>query len=403
MQEKYFRKGFGLKQEVAGSIEKDYNSLLIDYIKAADYELTVGATTLKLAREFGFCYGVDRSVEYAYQTVKRFPDKNIYLTGEIIHNPFVNKRLVEMGVHFLSGAYNQGETIADIGVKDVVILPAFGVSVSMLEEFKKKECTLVDTTCGSVLVVWKHVEKFSREGFTAIVHGKYYHEETIATVSRTTLDGQGKYIIVKDISETRKVCDYIRKSWSRQEFFKYFARAISPGFDPDRDLIKIGVANQTTMLAKESLQVGEMIKTALVERYGQENIDQHFRAFDTICSATQERQDAILELLASKPDLAVVIGGFNSSNTRSLCSLAAQYAPVFHIEDEADMLSTGQIKHQPAGRTEQVFSENWLPSGKLTIAVTAGASTPNSKIGAVISRIFELRNEKIDFGSTISV
>jgi 4-hydroxy-3-methylbut-2-enyl diphosphate reductase len=398
MQEKYFRKGFGLKNEVSGSIEKDYNSLLIDYMKSVDHQLLAGSTTIKLAKEFGFCYGVDRSVEYAYQTVRRFPDKNIYLTGEIIHNPFVNKRLVEMGVRFLSGTYNQGEKIADVRAKDVVILPAFGVSLSLLEELKKKECTLVDTTCGSVLVVWKHVEKFSREGFTAIVHGKYYHEETVATVSRTTHGGSGKYIIVKDIPETRKVCEFIRQSLSREEFLKYFARTVSPGFDPEQDLVKIGVANQTTMLAKESFQVGEMVKAALIDRYGQENIDQHFRAFDTICSATQERQDAIVELLQGRPDLTLVIGGFNSSNTRSLCSLASQYGPVFHIEDESDMLNAQQIKHQPAGTTERVVDHKWLPPGKTTIAVTAGASTPNAKIGAVILKILELRGEHIDLG-----
>jgi 4-hydroxy-3-methylbut-2-enyl diphosphate reductase len=334
--------------------------------------------------------------------VKRFPDRNIYLTGEIIHNPFVNKRLVEMGVHFLSGANNRGEKFSDLGPQDVVILPAFGVSVTLLEELKQKECILVDTTCGSVLIVWKHVEKFSREGFTAVVHGKYYHEETIATVSRTTLGGIAKYIIVKDIAETQKVCDYIRKLISKEELLKYFDKAVSPGFDPEQDLVRIGVANQTTMLAKESLQVGMMIKAALSERYGAENINHHYRAFDTICSATQERQDAIRELLQSKPDLTIVIGGFNSSNTRSLCSLAAQYGPVFHIEAETDILDNGQIRHQPAGLTEIKFSDHWLPAGRVTIAVTAGASTPNAKIGAVIARLFQLRNEPLEFIDKLS-
>ncbi len=395
MKEKYFRKGFGLKSEVSGSIEKEYNSLLIDYIKAAAGVISSGDTTVKLAKEFGFCYGVDRSVEYAYQTVKHFPDKNIYLTGEIIHNPFVNKRLVEMGVHFLSGSNNRGEKLSDISPQDVVILPAFGVAVNLLEELRQKDCILVDTTCGSVLIVWKHVEKFSREGFTAIVHGKYYHEETVATVSRTTLGGIGKYIIVKDIPETQQVCAFIKQQISGEELLRYFSKAVSPGFDPERDLVKIGVANQTTMMASESRQVGELVRAALMQRYGPDNIDQHFRAFDTICSATQERQDAIRELLQSKPDLTVVIGGFNSSNTRSLCSLAAQYGPAFHIEEETDMLSPEQIRHQSAGSTESMISTGWLPAGKITIAVTAGASTPNAKIGAVISRIFTLRNQPL--------
>jgi 4-hydroxy-3-methylbut-2-enyl diphosphate reductase len=395
MKEKYFRKGFGLKSEVSGSIEKEYNSRLIDYIRSLEGVLSCGDTTVKLAKEFGFCYGVDRSVEYAYQTVKRFPDKNIYLTGEIIHNPFVNRRLVEMGVHFLSGANNRGEKLSDIGPQDVVILPAFGVPVALLEELGQKECILVDTTCGSVLIVWKHVEKFSQEGFTAIVHGKYYHEETIATVSRTILGGNGKYIIVKDIPETRRVCDFIDKQISSGEFLRYFAKSVSPGFDPERDLVKIGVANQTTMLASESRQVGDLVRAALIRRYGPGNIEQHFRAFDTICSATQDRQDAIRELLQSKPGLTLVIGGFNSSNTRSLCSLAAQYGPAFHIEEETDLLNPEQIRHLPAGLTEPIISPVWLPSGKIIIAVTAGASTPNAKIGVVISRIFALRNQPL--------
>ena len=300
-----------------------------------------------------------------------------------------------MGVHFLSGSNNRGEKLSDISPQDVVILPAFGVAVNLLEELRQKECILVDTTCGSVLIVWKHVEKFSREGFTAIVHGKYYHEETVATVSRTTLGGIGKYIIVKDIPETQRVCAFIKQQISGEELLRYFSKAVSPGFDFERDLVKIGVANQTTMIASESRQVGELVRAALMQRYGPDNIDQHFRAFDTICSATQERQDAIRELLQSKPDLTVVIGGFNSSNTRSLCSLAAQYGPAFHIEEETDILNPEQIRHQSAGSTESMISTGWLPAGKITVAVTAGASTPNAKIGAVISRIFTLRNQPL--------
>jgi 4-hydroxy-3-methylbut-2-enyl diphosphate reductase len=397
MQDKYFRKGFGLKSEVMESIGKEFNSMIIDYMKSVDNTITSGNTTVKLAKEFGFCYGVDRSVEYAYQTLKQFPDKKIYLTGEIIHNPFVNKKLVEMGVHFLAGSNARGSTIGDIGPEDVVILPAFGVSVQLLEELKKKNCILVDTTCGSVLVVWKHVEKFSREGFTAVVHGKYYHEETIATVSRTTLGGTGKYIVVKDIPETQKVCSYIRKPEHKNKFMDYFKHAVSPGFDPDPDLVKIGVANQTTMLASESLQVGIMVQAALTDRYGKEQIDNHFRAFDTICSATQERQDAIKDLLASKPNLTLVIGGFNSSNTRSLCNLASGYGPAFHIESETDIVDDHEIHNQPAGTAQTLLTTNWLPAGKITIAVTAGASTPNAKIGAVISKLFRIRNENPDF------
>lgn len=392
---KYYRKGFGIKDEVTGSLGQDFDSRLVDLLKTSDYSIRFGQTTIKLAREFGFCYGVDRSVEYAYQTLKKFPDKKIFLTGEIIHNPYVNSRLLDMGIHFLSGPHQKGETIDDIQSEDIVILPAFGVSVPMLRQLKEKNCILVDTTCGSVLLVWKHVEKFSREGYTAVVHGKYYHEETIATVSRTASDNGGKYLIVRDLAETEKVCTYIRKPSDRQGFLEYFARSFSGGFDPDRDLAKIGVANQTTMLASESLQVAEMIRKALSDRYGDGSIDEHFRAFDTICSATQERQDAVREMLKDGNDLTIVIGGFNSSNTKSLTALAGTFNPAYHIEEPGDLIDESVIHHLPPGASDPVTSDNWLPEGPLTIGITAGASTPNARIGEIIGRILSLRGEEI--------
>jgi 4-hydroxy-3-methylbut-2-enyl diphosphate reductase len=392
---KYFRKGFGLKDEVVTTLDRDYHSRIIDALKAAGNSMRLGRTTIQLAKEFGFCYGVDRSVEYAYQTLQKFPGKRVYLTGEIIHNPFVNKRLIEMGVRFLSGPYGSGETLDDVTSGDIVILPAFGVSIPMLNALREKDCVLVDTTCGSVLLVWKHVERFSREGFTALVHGKYYHEETIATVSRTAAEGGGKYIIVRDLEEAEKVCAYIRSASDRTGFMADFSKAVSPGFDPDRDLVKIGVANQTTMLASESLRVAEMVKQALRDRYGEEKLDTHFRAFDTICSATQERQDAIRDMLEEGNDLTIVIGGFNSSNTKSLTSLALKYNRAYHIEEPSDLIDATRIKHLPPGASEPVFDENWLPAGQATIGFTAGASTPNARIGEIIERILSLRGETL--------
>jgi 4-hydroxy-3-methylbut-2-enyl diphosphate reductase len=402
MSDKFFRKGFGLKNEVAGVVEKDYHSVLVDYIKAADYKVTFGSTTIKLAREFGFCYGVDRSIDYAYQTVSKFPDKNIYLTGEIIHNPFVNKRLIEMGVRFLSGQYNSGEKLEDIQPDDIVILPAFGVSIPMLKKLREMDCILVDTTCGSVLNVWKHVERFTKEYYTALVHGKYYHEETIATVSRSTAHKGGKYLIVRDKNEAQKVCDYIRRPGNAGRFMEYFTKCVSKGFDPDRDLEKIGVANQTTMLATESLEIGNMIKDALIDRYGTDTIDDHFRAFDTICSATQDRQDAIIEMLTSGTDVSIVIGGFNSSNTMSLTSIAAQYGPAFHIEDADHLISSDRLRHKPIGQEPLTEDKKWLPEGALIITLTAGASTPNAKIGEVVERVLQLRGEQVHFENEIS-
>lgn len=391
MTEKYFRKGFGLKEEAVEVMGRDFHSHMVDYIRAENNQVTIGDTTLKLAKEFGFCYGVDRSVEYAYQTVRKFPDRTVYLTGEIIHNPYVNNRLIEMGVRFLSGPHHKGESVDDITSQDVVILPAFGVSIPFEQELRQKDCILVDTTCGSVLLVWKHVEKFSREGYTAIVHGKYYHEETIATVSRSA----DKFIVVLNEDEAKRVCDYIRKPNDKEGFLEYFAGKMSPGFDPDRDLQRAGVANQTTMLANESLRIAGMVKDAMVERYGVEEIDQHFRAFDTICSATQERQDAMIDLFKEKIDLVLVIGGFNSSNTKSLTAIALEHCPAYHIESANDLYDAGKIHHLPKGAHSPAESENWLPDGKITIGITAGASTPNAKIGEVMEKLLDFRGEKI--------
>ena len=391
MTDKYFRKGFGLKDEAVEVMGRDFHSHIIDYIRAESNRVTVGDTTIKLAKEFGFCYGVDRSVEYAYQTVRKFPDRTVYLTGEIIHNPYVNDRLIGMGVKFLSGPHHKGESLNDITDQDVVILPAFGVSIPFEKELRQKDCILVDTTCGSVLLVWKHVEKFSREGYAAIVHGKYYHEETIATVSRSA----DKFIVVLNEQEAGRVCDYIRKPKNKKEFLAYFAGKMSPGFDPDKDLQKIGVANQTTMLANESLRIAGMVKQALTDRYGTSEIDSHFRAFDTICSATQERQDAMTELFKDKIDLVLVVGGFNSSNTKSLTAIALEHCPAFHIESADDIYDAKTINNLEKGAHSASQSKNWLHDGRITIGVTAGASTPNAKIGEVIEKLLDLRGEKI--------
>jgi 4-hydroxy-3-methylbut-2-enyl diphosphate reductase len=395
MEKTHIRTGFGLKDEIKETLDQEYQSGLIDKIKASEFKYVQGKTTIKLAKEYGFCYGVDRSIDYAYQTVQKFPDKKIYLTGEIIHNPYVNKRLIDMGVMFLSGQYNRGESLKDVRKEDIVILPAFGVSISALNELKEIGCILVDTTCGSVLNVWKHVKRFSSENYTALIHGKYYHEETIATASQTDLTKDGRYLIVRNFEETDRVCDYIRGNVDKKEFLDYFKKAVSPRFDPEKDLIKIGVANQTTMLANESLKVAQMVKEAMIDRYGEDKIDDHFRSFDTICSATQERQDAIVDMLDSGIDLTLVIGGFNSSNTNNLTNIAIRYGPAYHIEDFSALIDRDQIRHKIPDSQNIETTTGWLPEGELTVGITAGASTPDSKIEEVIKRVLELRKHKI--------
>ncbi len=387
------RKGFGLKEAILKDLHAHYHSEIIQQIKEAGYTKVFGDLTVHLAREFGFCYGVDRAVELAYETRSRFPDKHIYLTTEIIHNPGVNSNLQAMGVKFLSGPY-QDAHFKDVKPQDVVIVPAFGTTVSLLKELVSKKCELVDTICASVIVVWKRVEKYAQEGFTVLVHGKYYHEETQATTSRVDEFQKGRYLVVFDEEEAQYVCDYITQGGDKKAFIEKFSKMMSPDFDPETDLQKIGLANQTTMLSSESLKIAGMIKRALITRYGQENLQQHFRSFDTICNATQERQDAIIAMKDKNPDLLIVIGGYNSSNTNHLCELAETIAPTYHIDRADCVLSAELIRHKPFGKKEEVETKNWLKSGPVSIGITAGASTPNQVIGETLERVLKFRSVK---------
>ncbi len=281
MEQTYFRKGFGLKGAIEGALAADYHSHVVDAIRTAGYSLTVGDVTFRLAGEFGFCYGVDRAVEYAYETRTKFPAKRTFLVGEIIHNPHVNQKLAAMGVQFLhrpagrDAEFDFGAVTAD----DVVILPAFGVTVRDFERLRAIGCVLVDTTCGSVLNVWKRVESYARDGFTALIHGKNYHEETKATSSQVTKYPGGKYLVVRDMKEARIACDYIEGATSREQFLKQFNGKVSPAFDPDRDLQHVGVANQTTMLSGESLAIAAEVRKSMARRWGDASISEHSTRF----------------------------------------------------------------------------------------------------------------------------
>jgi 4-hydroxy-3-methylbut-2-enyl diphosphate reductase len=388
VEQTYFRRGFGLKGDIEGALAADYHSQVVDRIRAHGYVLAVGDLTFKLAREFGFCYGVDRAVEYAYETRTKFPERRVFLVGEIIHNPHVNKKLQAMGVEFLNRPDDGEFGFGGITPADVVILPAFGVTVKDFERLRAVGCVLVDTTCGSVLNVWKRVDAYAKDGFTAVIHGKYYHEETKATSSQVTKYAGGKYLVVRDMAEAREVCNYVEGAGSRERFLGFFADKLSPGFDPDRDLVRVGVANQTTMLSGESLAIAAEIRRSMATRYGEASLPEHFRTFDTICSATQDRQDAVLKLIADPLDLMVVIGGYNSSNTTHLAAICHDRAPTYHIEDASCIdPGTGAIRFRPVGAKEERLVTGWLPSGPLTVGVTAGASTPNNKIGETVERI----------------
>ena len=252
---------------------------------------------------------------------------------------------------------------------------------------------MVDTTCGSVLNVWKRVESYARDGFTSLVHGKYYHEETRATASQTAKYPDAHYFVVRNMEEAKVVCDFIEGRISPEALMERFGHAVSPGFDPLRHLKKIGVANQTTMLARESLAIGAEVGAAMARAHGEEYAAANFRTFDTICSATQERQDAVMELLIQPLDVMVVIGGYNSSNTISLAAICAEKVRTYHIEDASAIdPDAGTIRHRPPGAKEDHIAGDWLPAaGTVQVGVTAGASTPNNKIGDAVARIFATR------------
>ncbi|MHB1329408.1 MAG: 4-hydroxy-3-methylbut-2-enyl diphosphate reductase, partial [Gemmatimonadales bacterium] len=352
------------------------------------YRIRLGELEFRLAREFGFCYGVDRAVEYAYETRAKFPDRQLILVGEIIHNPHVNRKLEDMGIRFIlrdaSGAFDFSAVSPD----DVVILPAFGVTVQDFTRLRSIGCVLVDTTCGSVLNVWKRVEKYARDGYTAVIHGKHWHEETKATASQVTKFTEGRYLVVFDMAEAEEVCRFIEDGGEVEPIRARYASRVSDGFDFSRDLVRVGIANQTTMLSKESLAIAERFRQAMIRRYGAEHEADHVRTFDTICSATQERQDAVVQLLEDPLDLMVVVGGYNSSNTCHLAALCHRRGiRTYHIED-ADCIDpdAGTIRHQPVGKKAETTDAGWLGAAR-RIGLTAGASTPNNKIGDTVARI----------------
>lgn len=389
----YFRKGFGLGGEVQETLAADYTGRLVDLLRERDYSLEAAGVTIRLAREFGFCYGVERAVDYAYQTRKRYPDRRLFLAGEIIHNPHVNAKIRDMGITFLEPG-GSGFDYSQVLPEDVVILPAFGVTIDDVTTLKGRGCIVVDTTCGSVLNVWKRVDKYARDGFTALIHGKYYHEETRATASQVLKHPGGTHLVVRNMDQARDVCDYIEgNGLPRDAFVEKFRVQASPHFDPDVHLARIGVANQTTMLARESLAIGAEVGMAMERRFGAVHREENFRTFDTICSATQDRQDAVNALLDEPLDVMVVIGGYNSSNTMSLAAICADTVRTYHISDAMCIdPAAGSIRHLPVGAHDEVAVEHWLASeGPLRIGLTAGASTPNNKIGDAVARIFQTR------------
>ena len=379
-----------IMEAVQAQVLSHYQSELVDRIRARGHVLSAEGLTIKLAKEFGFCYGVERAIDLAYAARKVFPDQPIYILGEIIHNPEVNDQIRDMGIKFLSGKEKNAE-LEDLKMDDVVIIPAFGTEVATMEKLKLKGCRFVDTTCGDVMSVWKRVRQYANDSVTSIIHGKAWHEETKATSSRATANGGGQYLVVFTLAETDYVCDYILNGGNKEEFLRKFKGAYSTGFDPDVHLQAIGVANQTTMLRGETEEVQRRLRAAMEKKHGAVELDKHFRFFDTICGATQDRQDALQKLLADPLNLLLVVGGYNSSNTSHLAEMGEAQLPTYFIKNAAKMVSDKVIQHYNQHLHKEVETHDWLPSGQITVGITAGASCPNNLIEDTIRRLFELR------------
>jgi len=379
---------------VQAEVESHYRSEAVERIRAQGGVMQQGGTVIRLAKQFGFCYGVERAIDLAYAARKVFPEQRIFLLGEIIHNPDVNAQISAMGIHHLEARPSDAD-IASLTPGDVVIVPAFGAEVATVDAVKTRGCQIVDTTCGDVMSVWKRVRQNATEQVTSVIHGKAEHEETRATASRALgARGGGQYLIVLDTAETERVCEYIRQGGDKEAFLAHFQNAHSPGFDPGLHLRQIGVANQTTMLRSETEEIQRRIREAIVTR--DDGSSANFRYFDTICGATQERQDALFQLLDESLDLLIVVGGYNSSNTSHLVEIGEKKLPTWFVRNAECLISATEIRHYDIHQKSESISRDWLPEKPLlTVGVTAGASCPNNLIEDTINRVLELRGEKI--------
>jgi 4-hydroxy-3-methylbut-2-enyl diphosphate reductase len=349
-----------------------------------------GPVSFYIARHFGFCYGVENAIEISFKAVSENPGKRIFLLSQMIHNPDVNKDLTDHGVKFLQDT-NGKQLISfdELTTDDIVIIPAFGATIQVEERLQQKgiEIQKYNTTCPFVERVWKKSEQIGNENYTIIIHGKYTHEETRATFSRSAQSAPA--IIVKDMAEAKKLSEYITNKKDPASFYEEFKDKYSIGFDVTKHLKQVGVINQTTMLATETQEIAEHFKQVMINNYGEANIKQHFAdTRDTLCYATNENQDATYGLLKTAADLAVVVGGYNSSNTSHLVELLEQKFPTYFISSEKEIESGSLIHHFDYPHQKHASTKDFIPKkDKVNIILTCGASCPDAVVERVLQKL----------------
>ncbi|MDG5768183.1 4-hydroxy-3-methylbut-2-enyl diphosphate reductase [Balneolales bacterium ANBcel1] len=350
--------------------------------------LDLGPVRYLIPRHFGFCYGVENAIDIAYRTVENHPGKNIFLLSEMIHNPTVNKDLEARGVRFLFETDGSERIpIATLTPDDIVIVPAFGTTVEIQKKLEAQgvDPYQYDTTCPFVIKVWNRGKQLGKKGHALVIHGKHKHEETRATFSHSSQ--QAACVVVLNPEEARILADIMVEKRPRDDFQKYFGMKCTDGFDPLTDLKRFGVINQTTMLASETREVMEILKQAVIEKHGEADVEMHFAdTSDTLCYATNENQSATYALMEERADLALVVGGYNSSNTMHLVELLEERFPTYHIRDASEIKSQWEIHHFNQWKKKVEKTRSWMPKtdGPMTIALTSGASCPDALVDEVL-------------------
>jgi 4-hydroxy-3-methylbut-2-enyl diphosphate reductase len=367
-------------RQVTDPRKKDLSPSIIDF----------GPIRFKIARHFGFCYGVENAIEIAYKAIEENPDKRIFLLSEMIHNPHVNTDLKQRGVRFLrTTSGKQLIPFDELTPDDVVIIPAFGASTHVEEELQRigVDTEAYDTTCPFVEKVWRKSHQIGQKDYSIVVHGKRYHEETRATISHAKEDGP--VVVVRDMDEAEDLAKVIRGEEDADFFFDRFDDRYSKGFDPAEDLQRLGVVNQTTMLATETKAIADLLRDALIDRYGEAEIETHFAdTSDTLCYATYENQDATKSLIQDGGDVALVVGGYNSSNTSHLVELCEEHMPTYFVKDAEQIESPAFIRHFNLQDKQETTTEDWFPdTDPVDIVLTSGASCPDALLDDIVRKL----------------